>query len=381
MSVKKLSILGSTGSIGVQALSVVEDLNIEITALSAYSNIDLLEKQVKTFKPRFVSVTDEKSADILKTRLKSCDVEVFSGEEGLQRIVEEDDSDTVLNSLVGISGLLPTMAAIKSGKNIALANKETLVAGGKFVMAAAKDGNISILPVDSEHSAIFQCLAGGRKSEVKKIFLTASGGPFFGMSKNELKNVTVEDALRHPNWSMGRKITVDSATMMNKGLELIEAMWLFDVKPDDIEIVVHRQSIVHSMVEFIDGSVIAHLGVPDMRIPIQYALTYPDRLITSVEPLTVERMANLTFEKPDYENFPCLTAAVEAAKTGLTAPCVANAANEVAVKYFLEGKISFVKIGEIVSDTVRNFNHFEVEDINSLLQADSDAREMAKKYI
>ena len=377
---KLVSVLGSTGSIGRQSLMIIKHLGLSVSSLAANRSTELLEEQVREFKPSLVAVFDEKAAADLKIRLRDTSVRIVSGMEGVIEAAA-DSSGTVITAMSGAAGLRPTMAAIEKGKRIALANKETLVCAGEIVMAAAGTHGAEIVPVDSEHSAIFQCLDGQKDTGFSRIILTASGGPFRGMSREELKNVRKEDALKHPNWSMGPKITIDSATLMNKGLEFIEAMHLFGASPDNIDVLIHPQSIVHSMVEFADGSVLAQCGVPDMKIPIQYALTYPDRLITPVGPLTVERMANLTFEKPDYENFPCLSAAVEAAKTGLTAPCVANAANEVAVKYFLDGKIPFVKIGEIVSETVKNFDHFEVENINSLLKADSEAREAAKEFI
>ena len=304
--IKSLAILGSTGSIGVQALEVAQMHSIRVLALTANSRTDILEEQIRKFNPIYAAVADEKAAADLKLRVADTDTKVLSGADGVKECAA-CGAESVLNSIVGIAGLAPTVAAIEAGSDIALANKETLVAGGKLVMALAKEKGVNIYPVDSEHSAIFQSLQGCTgKEQIKRLILTASGGPFFGKSKEELENVTLEQALRHPNWSMGAKITIDSATMMNKGLELIEAAWLFDMKPCDIDIVVHRQSVIHSLVEYIDNSVIAQLGVPDMRIPIQYALTYPDRFESPVKQLNLADFANLTFEKPDYETFPCI---------------------------------------------------------------------------
>ncbi len=375
MAVKKLCILGSTGSIGKQALSLVDRLGIEITALSAATNVKLLEEQVRRFRPAYACLSDENAAKDLEVRIADTNTKVFSGSEGLKEIAAVSDCDTVLNSVVGIAGLVPTLSAIDAGKDIALANKETLVTGGKLVTAKIKENGLKLLPVDSEHSAIFQCLQDSHSaSGLSRILLTASGGPFWGRSKDELRDVTVEDALKHPNWSMGKKITVDSATMMNKAFELIEAMWLFGLDPDSIVVTVHRQSILHSGVEFKDGALLAQLGVPDMRLPIQYALTYPERMECSQERLTIEKMAELTFERPDYDTFECLAAGTEAAKKGGLAPTAANAANEIAVQLFLEGKIRFLEIGEMVRKAVSNAVKADNFTLDELLEYDSEVR-------
>ena len=375
MAVKKLCILGSTGSIGKQALSLVDRLGIEITALSAATNVKLLEEQVRRFRPAYACLSDENAAKDLEVRIADTNTKVFSGSEGLKEIAAVSDCDTVLNSVVGIAGLVPTLSAIDAGKDIALANKETLVTGGKLVTAKIKENGLKLLPVDSEHSAIFQCLQDSHSaSGLSRILLTASGGPFWGRSKDQLRDVTVEDALKHPNWSMGKKITVDSATMMNKAFELIEAMWLFGLDPDSIVVTVHRQSILHSGVEFKDGALLAQLGVPDMRLPIQYALTYPERMECSQERLTIEKMAELTFERPDYDTFECLAAGTEAAKKGGLAPTAANAANEIAVQLFLEGKIRFLEIGEMVRKAVSNAVKADNFTLDELLEYDSEVR-------
>ena len=324
-----MSILGSTGSIGTQALDVARLRDFSVRALTSNSNIDLLENQIREFKPEIAAVCDEKAARELKIKVADTSTVILSGQDGVCEAANVD-VDKVLNSIVGIAGLKPTLAAIDAGNDIALANKETLVAGGELVKKKAAENNVSIYPVDSEHSAIFQSLQGspGKKS-VKRLILTASGGPFFGKTRDELKDVTVEQALKHPNWSMGAKITIDSATMMNKGLELIEAAWLFDMPADKIDILVHRQSIVHSMVEFVDNSVIAQLGVPDMRVPIQYALTYPDRYESPAAQLRLEDWKNLTFEEPDYNTFTCIDLCKQAITKGGIYPAAANAAKSV----------------------------------------------------
>ncbi len=345
---KTLAVLGSTGSIGVQALEVAELMGFEVQALTANSRTDIIEEQIRKFSPRIAAVADEKAAADLKTRVADTSTKILAGKQGVEECAR-CGADTVLNSIVGIAGLAPTLAAIEAGSNIALANKETLVAGGKIVLDAAEKKGVSILPVDSEHSAIFQSLQGCQgKSQIKRLILTASGGPFFGKKKEELENVTLEQALNHPNWSMGAKITVDSATMMNKGLELIEAAWLFGMKAADIDILVHRQSIVHSLVEYVDNSVIAQLGVPDMRIPIQYALTYPDRFVSPVRQLDLAQAATLTFEKPDYETFACINLCRKAFEKGGLYPAAVNAANEKANELFRNGKIKFLDIPKAV---------------------------------
>lgn len=372
---QKISILGSTGSIGTQSLDVAEKRDYEIIALTAGSNAKLLEDQVRKYKPKYAALADEKAAANLKIALKDTNTKVFSGLEGVCQCAAANEADTVLNSIVGIAGLVPTLTAIDMGKNIALANKETLVAGGQLVMSKAKEKGVKILPVDSEHSAIFQCLEGmNKKDELKSIILTASGGPFFGKSKDELKNVTVAQALNHPNWEMGAKITVDSATMMNKGLELIEAVWLFDVDPDMVDIVVHRESVVHSLIEYKDNSVIAQLGVPDMRIPIQYALTYPERFVSPVKKLNLWEYGNLSFFKPDYETFRCINVCREAIKKGGLYPCVANGANEKANYLFRNGKIGFLDIADIVEKATQNAPKCDEYTLDDVLEADKQAR-------
>lgn len=377
-----LSILGSTGSIGTQALDVAQMLNINICALTAYRNVKLIEEQARKFKPEIVAMYDGQAAKDLKIKLADTDIKVYSGKEGLCYAAQINKAHTVLNSVVGMVGLEPTLAAIDAGKNIALANKETLVAGGALVMESARKKGVKIYPVDSEHSAIFQCLQGcNEEKEIKKIILTASGGPFFGRTKNQLKNVTVKQALNHPNWSMGAKITIDSASMMNKGLEVIEACWLFDLPVEKIDVVVHRESIIHSMVEYVDNSVVAQLGTPDMRIPIQYALTYPKRVLSSAKPLDLTQVSNLSFYKPDYDTFDCLTACIIAIKRGGIAPAVANGANEEAVKLFLEEKISFLEIGELVNKAIYSHKDSPVNCLQDVLNADTKAREFVKSQL
>ncbi|MGN1127024.1 MAG: 1-deoxy-D-xylulose-5-phosphate reductoisomerase [Ruminococcus sp.] len=374
--VNTLSILGSTGSIGTQALDVARKLNLNICALTAYSNIDILEQQVREFKPSLAVVFSQKKAEELKTKIADTDTKVLCGMEGLIEASAMEGADMVLNSLVGMVGLTPTLSALNAGKDVALANKETLVAGGSLVMDAVKNNNVNMYPVDSEHSAIFQCLQGmNDKKELKKLILTASGGPFFGKSEDDLRNVTVKEALNHPNWSMGAKITIDSATMMNKGLEIIEASWLFDMPEDKIDVVVHRESIIHSMIQFVDNSVIAQLGLPDMRIPIQYAITYPNRYESPVSELDLAEIGSLSFSKPDYNTFKCLTACKEAIRMGGTAPAIANGANEVANKLFRDGKIKFLEIGDLVNDALQNVEKNEIKRVEDVLNADKSARQ------
>lgn len=371
-----LSVLGSTGSIGTQALEVARLHNLNIVALTADKNIDLLERQAREFTPELVVIGTEELASDLKMRLSDTGIRVSFGMEGLCEAATLKSADTILTSVVGMVGLKPTLEAIYAKKNIALANKETLVAGGSLVMKAAKENGVSIYPVDSEHSAVFQCLQGCQKKDfLKRIILTASGGPFFGYTIQQLENVTVEQALKHPNWSMGAKITVDSATMMNKGLEVIEARWLFDVPVDRIDVVVHRESIVHSMIEFEDNSVIAQMGVPSMKIPIQYALTYPDRVKSDVPVLDLTKLVNLSFYKPDYATFKCLSACKQAIDIGGTAPAIANGANEEAVRLFLEKKISFTDIGELVCAAVNSLKSSVITSLNDVIEADRQARE------
>ena len=377
-----ISVLGSTGSIGTQTLDVARKYNIKISALTAHSNVKLIEEQIREFKPSLAVMFDEKTASDLKTRIADLDVRILSGMDGLIEAAAEESCDTVLNSLVGMVGLEPTLAAAEARKNIALANKETLVAGGELVMNKVKEYGVKLLPVDSEHSAIFQCLEGcPDRKFLKKLILTASGGPFFGKTRDELEKVTLSEALRHPNWSMGEKITIDSATMMNKGLEIIEARWLFDVPGESIDVVVHRQSIIHSLVEFTDNSVLAQLGNPDMRIPIQYALTYPERYPSLVKPLNLSEIATMTFASPDYEAFECLKACKKALSLGGTAPAVANGANEVANALFREGKISFLKIGELVSRSIDQVESTSLNTLEDVLNSDKAARDFVLSCI
>ncbi len=379
---KSMVVLGSTGSIGTQTLDVAEKYNMKICALTAHSNFKLMEEQVRKFKPALAVMYDESAAAQLKLALADTDTKVLCGMQGLIEAATLDGADVVLNSLVGMVGLEPTLAACKAHKDIALANKETLVAGGELVMNTVKDAGVALLPVDSEHSAIFQCLQACPDSKfLKKLILTASGGPFFGKTRDELQNVTVEQALAHPNWSMGAKITVDSASMMNKGLEIIEARWLFDVTADNIDVVVHRQSIIHSLIEFTDNSVLAQLGVPDMRIPIQYALTYPDRVTSPAGELDLTAIGTLTFDKPDYETFECLTACKSALSKGGTAPAIANGANEAANLLFRQGKIPFLRIGELVTGAINDVKSTPITKLSDVLEADSTAREYVKQAV
>lgn len=377
---KNLILLGSTGSIGTQSLDVVRKYGINVVALSAHKNSALLEEQIKEFKPEYVCITDLETANNFEEKANRLNVKLFKGSEGTQKLAQLEgySNIVVLNAIVGIAGLKATLAAIESGKDVALANKESLVTGGKLVMEAVKRNNVKLLPVDSEHSAIFQCLQDKNSApSLKKILLTASGGPFFGYSSEQLSKVTKEQALKHPNWSMGSKITIDSATLMNKGLELIEAVWLFNVKPSDIKIVVHRQSIIHSMVEYADNSVIAQLGTPDMRIPIQYSLTYPNRLESNAEGLDFFTVKDLTFAPTDEDTFLCLKAAKEAIAKGGLYPCAVNGANERAVELFLNDKISFLDIGKAVYGVLDKFNFIDEYTIDDVFEADK----MARKYV
>lgn len=374
---ENLSILGSTGSIGKQSLDVCRKCGYGIKALTAFSSVDEIEKQAREFKPEKVALVDEKAAADLKIKLADTDIKVLGGMDGVCECAEIQSADTVLNSVVGMAGLKPTLTAIYAGKKIALANKETLVAGGQLVMSEAKKHGVEILPVDSEHSAIFQCLQGKPTNKaLKKIILTASGGPFFGKTADELRDVTVEKALKHPNWSMGAKITIDSATMMNKGLELIEAVWLFSVKPDDVDIVVHRESIVHSAVEYDDNSVIAQLGLPDMRIPIQYALTYPERFESPVGELSLSQIGKLTFFEPDYETFRCINLCRKAINMGGLYPAAVNSANEQANLMFRQGKIGFLDIADRVEAMLEKTPHYDNYTFEDILEIDKFAREI-----
>ena len=375
----KLSILGSTGSIGTQALEVVEDLkgikDIEIKAISGNSNIKLLEEQIRKFKPKYAAVSDENKAKELEIAVKDLDCKILSGEEGLCYIAAECGADMVLSSIVGFAGLVPTMKAIEAGSDIALANKETLVTAGRLFMDAIEKYKVRLLPVDSEHCAIFQSLHGGQRKELKKILLTASGGPFFGKTREELVNMKKEQALKHPNWSMGAKITIDSATLMNKGLEILEARWLFDVDIDNIEVVVQRESIIHSMVEFCDKSVIAQLSCPSMKHPIQYAFTYPERLPSNDESVSFAELGKLTFYKPDEETFRCLSLAKKAGKAGGVMPTVMNGANEVAVAKFLKDEIGFLEIADTVESAMDSFKDVENPTLEDIISADKEVRE------
>ena len=372
---RNLTILGSTGSIGKQSLDVAKKHNMKVTALSANTNTKILADQAREFSVKYVCIYDESKYNEMKTLLSDTDVKVVAGMEGLCEIASLKETDTLLNSVVGMIGLKPTLCAIEAGKDIALANKETLVAGGRIVTEAVKRKGVKLLPVDSEHSAIFQSLQGNKHDQINRIILTASGGPFFGKTKADLENVTVADALNHPNWSMGAKITIDSATMMNKGLEIIEAAWLFDLPPSKIDVVIHRQSVIHSLVEYADYSTIAQLGVPDMHIPIQYALTYPDRYECPVKQLSLTDYKTLTFEEPDYETFVCLKTARKAFEIGNAAACIANSANEQAVALFLQEKIKFLDIGRLVSSAVEEIKGESDESVEAILNADKTARE------
>ena len=375
-----LTILGSTGSIGTQALQVVEASdNIRVRALGAGRNIKLLEEQIRAHHPRYACVADEALAKELKLKVADTDTEVLSGAGGMEFLASEPGSDTVLAAIVGFAGLVPSLAAAKTGKRLALANKETLVSGGDLVRRALAESSGEMIPVDSEHSAVFQCLEAipkeQREAEVKRIILTASGGPFAGRSREELLDITPEAALKHPNWDMGAKITIDSATLMNKGLEVLEAAQLFCVSADKIDVVVHRQSIIHSMVELVDGAVLAQLGVPDMKLPIQYALTYPNRLPMTDNTLNLAKVGTLTFEEPDTDTFRCLALAYEAAKAGHTMPCVLNGANEAAVSLFLQKKIGFLEIGEILQRVMQAHQIVLHPELSDIIEADRWARE------
>ncbi len=372
---KKIAILGSTGSIGTQTVDILPSIDAEVVALTTNRRIDLLEEQARALHPKMVCAFDEAAARDLKVKLADTDICVLSGMDGLTACAAESGADIVVTAVVGMVGLLPTLAAIDVGKDIALANKETLVCAGELVMRAAREKGVKILPVDSEHSAIFQCAQAAHGNPLAKIILTASGGPFFGKTAAEMRSVTREQALAHPNWSMGAKITIDSATMMNKGLEQIEAMWLYDMPPEDIEIVIHRESIVHSAVEFADGAMIAQLGLPDMRLPIQYALTYPARVPCKVPRLSLAEAAKLTFYAPDYEAFPALGLAWQAAAQKGDRGAVLNGANEAAVGLFLEGRIGFAEIAERVAQALDAIPYRSSVTLDEVLAADRAARE------
>ena len=379
---KKISLLGSTGSIGTNVLDVIErnPEKFQILGMSAGSNVDLFAKQIRKFKPRVVALFDTKKIPTLKERIADLDIEILSGEEGTIAVATLPEADVVVSGVMGSAGLLPAIHALKSGKNLALANKETLVIAGELVLREAKKTNSQIIPIDSEHSAIFQVLNGEKKERIKKIILTASGGPFRTFSLGQMETVTVKDALKHPNWDMGAKITIDSSTMMNKGLEYIEAKWLFGVNTP-VEIIVHAQSIIHSMIEFVDTSILAQLGIPDMRVPIAYALTYPDRFECDLPSLDLTTMGNLTFEAPDFERFPCLRLAIDAMEIGKTMPAVLNAANEIAVQAFLEELISYKDIAELISMVMQNHNPSPLKELQDVLIADRWAREETTKLV
>lgn len=373
---KHVAIIGSTGSIGTQTLEIARwNQDIKICALSAGRNIDLLEKQAREFRPEIVGLWDEKLADELKDRLKDMDIRVVSGMDGMIEIAEYKTSDVLVTAIVGMIGIRPTVAAIKAGKDIALANKETLVTAGHIIMPLAKEKGVSILPVDSEHSAIFQSLQGNTHDSIEKILLTASGGPFRGKNREFLKHVKLEDALKHPNWSMGRKITIDSATMVNKGLEVIEAKWLFDVAPENIQVVIQPQSIIHSMVEYKDGAVIAQLGTPDMKLPIQYALFYPERRYMPGDRLDFTKLSSIVIETPDMDTFLGLRYAYEAIGIGGSMPTVFNAANEYAVKQFLDRKIDFLDIYGIIRASMDHHKLIENPDIDEILATEQEVYE------
>ncbi len=371
-----IAILGSTGSIGVQTLDVARNLGIKVSGLTANSNIELLEKQAREFTPRILSVGTKELAGELSVKLKDLDMEVLYGLDGMKKAASMDETDTVVTSIVGIAGLIPTLEAIRNHKNIALANKETLVTAGSLVMEEAKRNNVAIFPVDSEHSAIFQCLNGSRRQDVKQLILTASGGAFRGKTRESLAGMKAEDALKHPNWKMGSKITIDCATLMNKGLEVIEAKWLFDMELDKIKVVVHPQSIIHSMVEYIDGSILAQLGSPDMRIPIQLALTFPERSINNFSRLDFMKCGALTFEEPDMKTFPCLGLAFQALKAGGTMPAAMNGANEAVVGLFLKGSIGFLDIPRIIEKVMQKHNVNTMPGLDDIIETDRWARNM-----
>ena len=378
--VRSISILGCTGSIGRQTAAVAQHLGIRVAALTANRKIDLLEQQARLFHPSFVAVYDENAAKAFKIAVADTDIRVGSGIEGLIEAATLAESDCVVTAVSGAVGLKPTLAAIDAKKRIALANKETLVCAGEIVMTRAQKTGAEIVPVDSEHSAIFQCLMGRGESELHKILLTGSGGPFRGRRREELEGITPEEAVRHPNWSMGAKISVDSSTLMNKGLEFVEAMHLFSVRPEDIQVVIHPQSVIHSMVELIDGTVISQLGVPDMGLPIQLALTYPERRASMFEHLDFWKLRDLSFAEPDLENFPCLRLAMDCARRGGTAPCVMSAANEVAVHKFLRHELGYNRIYDAAAEAVEQVGVVPAADLDTILAADEAARVYVKEH-
>lgn len=376
---KKIGILGSTGSIGTQTLEIVrEKEDLEVTALAACSNVELLERQAREFRPKLAVLYEEERAALLKERLKDTKVKVAAGMDGLLEAATFTETDILVTAIVGMIGIRPTIAAIEMGKQIALANKETLVTAGHIIMPLAKEKKVDILPVDSEHSAIFQCIGQNGTKEIEKLLLTASGGPFFGKKRKELMDITVEEALKHPNWSMGKKITIDSATLVNKGLEVMEAKWLFSVDLEQIQVVVHPQSIIHSMVEYQDGSVIAQMGLPDMKLPIQYALYYPKRKYLRGDRLNFHQCLQLTFDKPDLETFSGLKLAMDAAKRGGSAPTVFNAANERAVQLFLDKKIAFLQIPEMIQWALESHKLIDEPSVLQILETERETYELIK---
>lgn len=375
---KRITLLGSTGSIGKSALEVISRFpeHFKVQYLSANDNVDLLAEQAKRFRPRGVVIVNQNLESVLREKLRGEAIEVLSSKEALCDIASRSDTDFVIGAMVGFSGLKPTLEALKAGKNVGLANKETLVVAGEIVTQLSKQYGGKLLPIDSEHSAIFQCLVGEKKENIRKIILTASGGPFRTLPKEQFSEITVESALKHPNWKMGKKITIDSATLMNKGLEVIEAKWLFDVAIEQIEVVVHPQSIIHSMVEYCDGSIKAQLGTPDMKIPIQYALTYPDRFEADYPRIDWKTLSRLDFEMPDTDRFRCLSLAFESIKAGGSYPCVLNAANEVAVELFLKGRIPFLKIPELIEQALQEHKANGELTVESLIEYDAETRQL-----
>ena len=376
---KIISILGSTGSIGTQSLTVCKKMGYRVKAITAHSNWKLMEEQIRQFNPEKAVLTDMEAAQKLKEAVSDTATIVLSGMDGVLEVASDPQQDTVINALMGVAGLKPTVCAIEAGNNVALANKETLVAGGKLVTELVKKKGVLLTPIDSEHSAIFQCLQGNESKSVKRLIITASGGPFYGKTRSELAGIKKEQALKHPNWSMGAKITIDSSTLMNKGLEFIEAMWLFSMPPEKIDVVVHPQSIIHSMVEYVDGSVMAQMGAPDMMIPIQYALTWPHRYESPAKHLDLLSCGDLTFKKPDTETFTCLADCIEAAKRGGLYPCVLNGANEEAVSLFLQDKIGYLDLFDAVRQALDHFDLGDYNSVEEVLEADQKAREFVKE--
>lgn len=380
--IKKISVLGSTGSIGTQTLEIARyNQDIGITALAAGSNVELLEKQVREFHPKIACLWKEEAARELKRRIRDLDVKVVSGMEGLMEAACEPEAQIVVTAVVGMIGIRPTIAAMEAGKDIALANKETLVTAGHIIMPLAKEKGVKILPVDSEHSAIFQCLQGAGENRIHKILLTASGGPFRGRSREQLAGVQLEDALKHPNWSMGRKITIDSSTMVNKGLEVMEAHWLFDVDMDQVQVVIQPASVIHSMIEYEDGAVIAQLGTPDMKLPIQYALYYPERRFLPGDRLDFTKLKEITFDEPDMETFRGLKLAYEAGKAGGSLPTVFNAANELAVSLFLEKKIPYLAITDLIQGAMENHKRKAAPNVDQILAAEQEAYDFIRETL